>query len=171
MYNASGSRAKHFVSWTTDGTDTPQMVQKEEGEGRREEEERSPGIEPSQCSSSEWSTQGLSEEHPHSPVSGHTDKITPTEPPAIKCQAEEWGTLLYLIPVEHQTLCCVVSVFVVLKKLTPLKGQEKTFTHIGRIHERVGKRYYFITDRPLPRLLQEFIHLLFTVELSALELL
>lgn len=25
----------------------------------------------------------------------------------------------YLVPVEDQTLCCVVSVFVVLKKFTP----------------------------------------------------
>lgn len=34
-------------------------------------------------------------------------------------EQNEQGLVWYLIPVEDQTLCCVVSVFIVLKKFTP----------------------------------------------------
>lgn len=43
----------------------------------------------------------------------------------------ELGLDKHLIPVEDQTLCCVVSVFVVLKKFTPCareKDREQIFS-------------------------------------------
>lgn len=131
-YNASGndSWAKHFVGWTTDGTDTPQIAQRKT-ESEREREMRmewSPGTESSRCLSSEWSTEGLSKERPHNPVSGNTDQINTIQPTQL-LYPRLTRSFPDLIPVEYQTLCCVVSVFVVLKKFTPYKRQEKKCSH------------------------------------------
>lgn len=64
------------------------------------------------------------------------------------CIIPDWtdsGQYLYLIPVEHQTLCCVVSVFVVLKKLTPYKEDEKK-TYLGTFNTLVHDFWLNVTE-------------------------